>query len=208
MGGEGTGALWVSAAAASGERLIDNGVSAALAGRLIALQRRRLAESGVLDRRARRVLHDDVLPTGTAPAVALLGLVDALRQSVSDEWPGAFDSVAWEVAPAAATCGRALPPLIAEVLFYAAREAVRNAARYARPTVGDRPLHLRIGFYTAGGLDLMVEDDGIGLNGATSHGSGHGLALHSTLLAVVGGTLAVAGTPEQGTRVTLHLPTG
>ncbi len=235
----------IEIARASGERLIDTGASAALAGRLMALQRRHLAESGVLDRRARRVLHDDVLPllhtamlilsaadsaqqaeglallaaahrgiadllrempTGSAPAVARLGLVDALRQSVSDEWPGAFDGVTWEVTPAAAAAVAALPPLTAEVLFYAAREAVRNAARYARPADGERPLHLHITLCAAAGLDVIVEDDGIGLGGGAARGSGHGLALHSTLLAVVGGTLAVVGPTGQGTRVTLHLP--
>ena len=49
-------------ARASGERLIDTQASAELARRLIALQRQRLAESQLLDRRARRVLHDDILP--------------------------------------------------------------------------------------------------------------------------------------------------
>src|SRR5207249_8055892 len=52
----------IGLAQASGERLIDNQASAELARRLMALQRQRLAESQVLDQRARRVLHDDVLP--------------------------------------------------------------------------------------------------------------------------------------------------
>ena len=45
-----------------GERLLDNLASAEMARRLMALQRQRLAESQVVDRRSRRVLHDDVLP--------------------------------------------------------------------------------------------------------------------------------------------------
>src|SRR5262249_10871208 len=52
----------IEIARASGERLIDTQASAEMAGRLMALQRQRLAESQVLDRRARRVLHDEVLP--------------------------------------------------------------------------------------------------------------------------------------------------
>ncbi len=55
----------VEIARAGGERLIDTQASAEMARRLMALQRQRLAESQVVDRRARRVLHDDVLP---APA--------------------------------------------------------------------------------------------------------------------------------------------
>jgi signal transduction histidine kinase len=235
----------IEIARASGERLIDTEASAALAGRLMALQRRHLAESGVLDRRARRTLHDDILPllhtamltlsapdpahqaeglallaaahrgisdllrempTGTAPAVARLGLVDALRASVAEEWPGAFDGVTWAIAPAAAEAAAGLPPLTAEVLFYAAREAVRNAARYARPADSPRPLHLHVALTCAAGLELTIDDDGVGLTGAPSQGSGQGLALHSTLLAIVGGTLATAPAPSGGTRVTLHLP--
>src|SRR5690606_36238036 len=52
----------IEIARAAGERLIDTQASAELARRLLALQRQRLAESQVLDRRARRVIHDDVLP--------------------------------------------------------------------------------------------------------------------------------------------------
>ena len=52
----------IEIARASGERLIDTQASAEMARRLMALQRQRLADSQVLDRRARRVLHDDVLP--------------------------------------------------------------------------------------------------------------------------------------------------
>ena len=53
----------------------------------------------------------------------------------------------------------------------------------------------------------MVEDDGVGLeSGDPTGGSGQGLALHSTMIGVIGGTLAVEGDPKGGTRVTLALP--
>jgi len=45
-----------------GERLIDMRASTEIAQRLMALQRQRLAESQIVDRRTRRVLHDEVLP--------------------------------------------------------------------------------------------------------------------------------------------------
>ena len=44
---------------------------------------------------------------------------DALRQAVDDEWAGAFDEVVWQVTPAAEKQAQAMPPLTAEVLFYA-----------------------------------------------------------------------------------------
>jgi signal transduction histidine kinase len=235
----------IEIARAGGERLIDAQASAEMARRLMALQRQRLAESQVLDQRARRVLHDEVLPrlhaamltlsdkshtstvealaethrqiadllhempTATAPEVARLGLIGALRQVVDEEFGNAFDDVAWEIEPRAEQKAQAIPTLTAEVLFYAAREAVRNAARHGRGQESD-PLHLRIGAAWRNGLELVIEDDGVGLRaeGQSSEGSGHGLALHSTMMAVVGGTLAVESAPGAYTRVTLRLPVG
>jgi signal transduction histidine kinase len=214
-----------------------------MARRLMGLQRERLAESQVLDQRARRVLHDEVLPrlhaamltlteeshtdtvealadahrqisdllrdmpTATAPEVARLGLFGALRQTVDEEFKRAFDSVAWEVASGAEKKARAIPTLIAEVLFYAAREAVRNAARHGRGE-SNEPLNLRIEAAWENGLELTIEDDGVGVEraGSPPETSGHGLALHSTMMAVVGGTLAVESAPGAYTRVTLKLP--
>jgi signal transduction histidine kinase len=235
----------IEIARATGERLIDTQASAEMARRLMALQRRRLAESQVLDRRTRRALHDDVLPQlhaallslrngrrdmnesvalltdvhrqistllremppSVAPEVARRGLVGALRHVVQAELEGAFDGVTWRVAPEAETALRALPPLTSEVLFYAAREAMRNAARHARAE--GRPLHLALSVRSGdgqpgtGGLQVVIEDDGVGMRG---DGGGQGLALHSTMMAVVGGSLAVESLPGAYTRVVLALP--
>ncbi len=265
----------IEIARASGERLIDTQASAELARRLMALQRQRLIESQVLDRRARRTLHDDVLPVlhtamlslshegpgrggpcaevvellgdvhrqlaellrdmpaAAAPQVDRLGPIGALRQVVEEELPDAFDGVTWRVEPRAEREARAIPALTAEVLFYAAREAIRNAARYGRGGDAGRPLHLQVEFAcdspstgsgrgpstgnpgpdapqqaAPGELVILIEDDGIGLRGEaeTDGGSGQGLALHSTMMAVVGGTLAVESVPDAYTRVWLTLP--
>jgi signal transduction histidine kinase len=274
----------IEIARATGERLIDAQASAQMAQRLMALQRQRLAESQVLDRRARRVLHDDVLPLlhtamlslmsgdgrkpgdgsasqqpaqpsidlladahhrisdllrdmppTVAPDIARLGLVKALRKAVEEDFAGAFDSVEWQVDPAVNDALKDISPLSAEVVFYAAREAIRNAARYGRDNPA-RPLHLRVAVVWRGGLEILVEDDGVGLppgaeaepaptnghaaNGSTSlpaevpltngaaGGSGQGLALHSTMMAVVGGSLSTESVPGEYTRVVLSLPAG
>jgi signal transduction histidine kinase len=277
----------IEIARATGERLIDAQASAQMAQRLMALQRQRLAESQVLDRRARRVLHDDVLPLlhtamlslmsgdgrkpgdgpasqppaqpsidlladahhrisdllremppTVAPDIARLGLVKALRKAVEEDFAGAFDSVEWQVDPAATDALSDISPLSAEVVFYAAREAIRNAARYGRDNPA-RPLHLRVAVMWRGGLEILVEDDGVGLplgaeaapTSANGHagngvngtmpaeeslvtpngsagGSGQGLALHSTMMAVVGGSLSTESVPGEYTRVVLSLPAG
>jgi signal transduction histidine kinase len=234
-------------ARAAGERLIDTRASAELARRLMALQRRRLAESQVLDRQTRRVLHDDVLPrlhaamlalaaghaggparesvtllgevhrdianllrelpSAAAPDLARLGPIGALRQLVDGELAGAFDAVTWRVEPAAEAAAAALSPLSAQALFGAAREAIRNAARHGRAESG-RPLRLSIGVDRRDGMALVVEDDGVGLGAAHARGegSGQGLALHGTMMAIVGGALTVERPPGAGTRVVLTLP--
>ncbi len=252
LGEKGDGGLYtqeeIEIARASGERLIDTQASAELARRLMGLQRQRLAESQLLDRRARRVIHDEVLPAlhaatlslnntdfgslaktsevlslltdahhqlsnllrempaAAAPEVTRLGLVGALRQAVNEDLSGAFDSVAWEIDSEAESQSRNLPPLTAEVIFYAAREAIRNAARYGRDH-SSRPLRLSIRLNKAA---LVIEDDGVGLEAAPgmARGSGQGLVLHGTMMAVVGGSLAVDSAANEFTRVTLMLPQG
>jgi anti-sigma regulatory factor (Ser/Thr protein kinase) len=271
----------IEIARASGERLIDTQASAEMARRLMALQRQRLAESQVLDRRARRVLHDDVLPrlhtamltlrgsqfppsvppeggedvssqggedvppqggedvppqggediigllagvhrqisdllrempTSTAPQVARLGLFGALQRVVDEELGNAFDRVTWRVEPEAERETGRIPSLTAEVLFYAAREAIRNAAHHGRDAESSRPLYLDIFAARRDGLQIYIQDNGVGLGGHVRQGlrpppgSGQGLALHGTMMAVVGGSLSVESVPGEYTRVTLVLP--
>lgn len=147
-------------------------------------------------------------PPAGAPDLARLGLVGALRQVLRRELEGAFAEVVWQVEPRAEERFRAIPPRFAEVIYYAAREALRNAARHARGD-GVRPVRLRIGVSGRDGLQVLVEDDGVGLGGPPADpGTGQGLALHSTMMAVIGGTLAVESLPGQYTRVLLTLPEG
>ena len=102
----------------------------------------------------------------------------------------------------------ASPAFSSEVMFGAAREALRNAARHGRGGSLARPLHLRVAMAWRDGLELAIEDDGVGLNGASPSGagSGQGLALHSTMLAIIGCTLTAETAPAGGTRVVLALP--
>jgi signal transduction histidine kinase len=243
----------IEIARASGERLIDTKASAEIGRRLMTLQRERLAQSQIIDRQARRVLHDDILPTlqtalialngdpsngqrvetavsqlsqahrqisdllhnmptTTAPEVARLGLLKALRRTVTQELAAAFDDVVWQISPAAEQYMADMATLTAEVLFYALREAVRNAARYGRDPQSDRnfQLHISVDWNEADGLSLVVTDNGVGMEAAQMSGdalhSGQGLALHSTMMAVIGGTLSVESVPQQYTCVTLNLP--
>ena len=63
-------------------------------------------------------------------------------------------------------------------------------------------LHLTLTAYIADHqFQLAIADNGPGL--PPTPGNGQGLALHSTLMAVVGGSLALETLPGQGTRVVL-----
>ncbi len=238
----------IEIARTAGERLMDLQASAEISRRLMALQRRQLAESQVLDRRARRVLHDDVLPqlhtillslsasnpseetavvltqladvhrqiadllrdlpAAAPPELRRLGLAAALQRVVEDELRQAFDEVSWQAIPEAVQGACDLPAMQAEVVYYAAREVVRNAARHARPTGSNLPLRLEARLDWNEGLEIVIQDNGVGLDNASvaQAGSGQGLALHSTLLAVIGGSLSVESEPGAYTRVRIYLP--
>jgi signal transduction histidine kinase len=244
----------IEVARAAGERLIDARAAAEMARRLAALQRQRIAESQVLDRRTRRVLHDEVLPQihatlleigGQASSdaamqsaitnlqsahhmisdllhdlpppigqdLARLGALGALRRAIHADLGGAFDQVHWAVEAGAEVAARRLDPLGAEALYYAAREAVRNAARHGRGDTPARRLALTVRAdceRDLGGRQLLtisIEDDGVGLGAAPTHpDGGHGLALHSTMLAIMGGSLSASSAPGRPTTVSIRMP--
>ncbi|MGB7539164.1 MAG: ATP-binding protein [Anaerolineales bacterium] len=236
-------------AQAACERFIDTQTSAELTRRLVAIQRERLVGSRILDRKTRRVLHDEILPALHISLLALSGknagdpesekaladlaathrrisqllletpsaspsedlsggIVEALRRLLEVEMTGAFDGVHWQIDPLSDQAARALPPMYLEVWFYAAREALRNAARYGRGADGSRPLHLAIALSGSESLELAIEDDGVGVHSVApaKDATGQGLALHSTMMAVIGGELTVENRSGEGTVVRLSLP--
>jgi signal transduction histidine kinase len=145
------------------------------------------------------------LPPSLMPELARLGLLGALRRAVNLEFAPAFNQVTWCCDEEAEAQAATLNPLAAETLYYAAREAVRNAARHARPAGSEQPLRLKIVARIADKqLQIEVEDDGAGLS--REPGTGQGLALHSTLMAIVGGSLSLETVPGQMTRVQLAVP--
>lgn len=155
------------------------------------------------------------MPTPATPAVGEQGLIGALHQTVEGELASAFDGVTWQIEPQAARVAQTIPVLTAEVVLYAAREAIRNAARYGRHDDPARSLNLTVAVRWRSGLELVIEDDGVGLatsaqrsdeRGGHPRGSGQGLALHGTMMAVVGGVLSAESVPGAYTRISLTLP--
>lgn len=146
------------------------------------------------------------LPAVTQLQLASRGLFGALRELIEREFAHDFDGVDWAVTPEAEVAAKHLSESQAEVIFHAAREAIRNAARYGRGPQ-HHLLRLTVGSTLSqpGQLRLWIEDDGVGADhGVPSLGSGNGLALHSAMLAVIGGTLTSAHGATSGTRITLE----
>lgn len=234
----------IEIARSSGERIIDTMAGEEMARRLMELQRGRLAENQVMDRRTRRILHDETLPTlhtallrlssfsksepTVREAITSLAevhqqiadlihtarkasdpasnwnLTEALQRMVGDEFEGEFNSVSWSTEDNIST----LDAITHEVATGAVREALRNAALHGRGEQPERALNLKITLCNQQGTKVVIEDDGIGFgNGAKQkRGSGNGLALHTTMLAIVGGYLTAEAATKGGTSVTITLP--
>ena len=150
------------------------------------------------------------MPVTTMLELERLGLVKAIQKTVEAEYAQAFDEINWHIEPDAAQKAEALSPLAAEVLFYAVREAIRNAAIHGRDPESKELFCLWLTLGAREGLEVKVEDNGIGLSpvNLTPQGNGQGLALHSTMMAIVGGTLATESLPGQYSRIILSLPEG
>jgi two-component sensor histidine kinase len=236
-------------AQAACERFIDTQTSAQLTRRLVAIQRERLVGSRILDRKTRRVLHDEILPTLHTALLAFSGrqhgdpesekalsdlaathrrisqllldtpsappsedlsggIADALHRLLEGEMAGSFDGVRWQIDSLADQSACALPPMYLEVWFYAAREAIRNAAKYGRGADGSCPLHLSVSLSGSESLTLAIGDDGVGMQSVApaKDATGQGLALHSTMMAVIGGELTAQNQNNGGTLVRLTIP--
>ena len=144
----------------------------------------------------------------TAPEVSRMGLIGALRRVLDDEFQDEFDHVTWNIGGEVETEVANIPGLISEVLYFAGREAIRNAAKHGRGPDGEGELNLHVIIAYTDGLEISIEDDGAGIVEMDSDqkGSGQGLAFHGTMMAVVGGSLSIESAPGIFTRVVLSLP--
>lgn len=149
------------------------------------------------------------MPGASIDPVRKFGLMEALQKLTRDEMGSLFDGVDWDMPPTIATEFDQLPDQTAEIVYYAAREALRNAAKHGRGADKNRPLTITITGQKPEALQLIIADDGVGVNQTVPqlnpNGAGQGLTLHSTMLAVMGGQLYVESGETAGTEVVISL---
>ncbi|HET7637908.1 MAG TPA: ATP-binding protein, partial [Ktedonobacteraceae bacterium] len=140
------------------------------------------------------------------------GLMHAIHSMLEQDFQHAFDEVEWCVSEETASCiDEVTPPAIAELIFAAVQEALRNSARHARGS----DVHRRLRMVLKAScdridpqLEVSVADDGVGIISASSSttGTGGGLLTHSALLAIAGGSLTIKSAPGEGVTVRIFLP--
>ncbi|OQY27917.1 MAG: hypothetical protein B6244_09210 [Candidatus Cloacimonetes bacterium 4572_55] len=153
------------------------------------------------------LLHD--LPTAPVRDIKKTGLINALKSVLKNELHMEFDRVEWSISIETEELFGKLPDLIGEVLFSAAREVLRNVEKHAKSTQLDKLPTLSVTASVTDALRLIIKDNGTGSPGQREKDKlvgGHGLALHSTLMTVIGGSLSFESVPNRYTQVTLTLP--
>jgi signal transduction histidine kinase len=127
--------------------------------------------------------------------------------TIENEYRPYFNTLTWQVDEKVLEKVNSIPPYASDLVYHATREAVRNAARHGRQSESDHLINLHIDICWQDGLVISIQDDGIGFDPTMKNGEnfGQGLALHSTLMAVVGGSLAIDSMAGK-TQVILKLP--
>jgi len=149
------------------------------------------------------------MSTGAPHRLEMDGMMHAVHTMLVYDFQHSFDVVEWNVSDeTSAVIDDLVPPAIAEIIFAAVQEVLRNAARHARGSDLHRRLRLRISASCSPHLEVIVEDDGVGIVGQTSAttGTGGGLLTHSALLAIAGGSVTVKTSPGEGVSVRIFLP--
>ncbi|GCE24909.1 hypothetical protein KDA_03930 [Dictyobacter alpinus] len=149
------------------------------------------------------------MSTGAPHRLERDGMMTAIHTMLEQDFQQAFDDIEWLVSDeVAGFIDDAVPPAIAELIFAAVQEALRNAARHARGTDVHRRLRMTISATCNPHLEVLVTDDGVGIvtSGSSTTGTGGGLLTHSALLAIAGGSVTVKTAPNEGVSVRIFLP--
>jgi signal transduction histidine kinase len=148
------------------------------------------------------------LPSAYSPQFEHISLIQAIRKLTIEEFTPYFKNIEYQWEEVDDTKLNNLSQIKKEVLYYAAREAIRNSALHAIPILREDKVTLTISITTINDISIIIQDNGFGLkNGKDrSSGTGQGLAIHSTLMELIGGRLSIESAPGSFTRVSLNCP--
>jgi signal transduction histidine kinase len=96
---------------------------------------------------------------------------------------------------------RAVSPEMRHNLFLMLKEALNNIVRHAQATEVWFRLRLR-----NDAMEVLIEDNGTGLNGAATRGNGNGLGNMRHRVEEIGGRFAIESEVGTGTRISANLP--
>ncbi len=144
------------------------------------------------------------MPATHPEGIAGKGLAASLQEMLLREFPASFHNVNWEVSTAFPEKIGKYAQTTQEVLFFASREAIRNAAKYARSGNNDK-VDLVVRFESSDRMRITIEDNGQGFDLEVDQNRGHGLDLHSLMMTIIGGSLIVDTVPGEYTRVVLEV---
>jgi signal transduction histidine kinase len=216
--------------------LVATAVSNAVSrGQLAASRARVIASADETRRRFERDLHDGIQQRLVTLGLELQGVRDAVPSDrpellaqiseVEDDVRGAIDElreISRGIHPAVLSRGglepalkslarrsgvpvqldvegvQRFPPAVEVAAYYAVSEALTNAAKHANASVAQVDLGVRDGT-----LQLSIRDDGVG-GADPAHGSG--IVSVTDRVEALGGSLAVASPPGEGTSIVLELP--
>jgi signal transduction histidine kinase len=147
-------------------------------------------------------------PSAYSPQFEHIGLTQAIRKLTVEEFSPYFNKINYQWEEIDETKLNDISQLKKEVIYYAAREAIRNSALHAIPITGEEKVTLSISVTTTADIKIVIQDNGCGVRKEKepSSGSGQGLAIHSTLMELIGGSLSVESEPGSFTRVSLTCP--
>jgi len=130
------------------------------------------------------------------PKLRLIGLVAALRDLQHE-----MSQLGLPITFTHENVPLPLSPDLTLCLFRVVQEALQNAQKYSHAR--NVSVHLQ---GTPEGLTLAIADDGEGFDVEAAWGKGLGLISMGERLEAVGGTLAIASKPGQGTKVNVFVP--
>lgn len=138
-------------------------------------------------------------------------IIEALRPSLLDHL-GLSSALQWHVDDACRTAGvecrlrfsediGRLSPDLEIALYRLAQEMVRNVVQHSRA----RSLEIELA-PVAGGLRLLVRDDGVGIDDLDAALRSHGFSGMTHRVKSLGGTFDISSAPGKGTRIEVSVP--